>query len=891
MEENRKEGVFQKREIVSKEGKNLVNLRQSGESNKGFQKTHDESPEFDQSESFPSEPAVERRNGGEKTRSANVSSGILDKITEYGIYLLIFFMPLFISPLPTEAYEFGKSFLFCFGAVALFLIWTLDSIFIKKRIRFSKSPLTLSFVAFLVVLCASSYYSIDRASSFLGYNGNFYGSFVFYLAMFAFYMVFVSVSATKGSSRVISKSISALILSALVVTVASLPYYFGYNYLPFFGTAFAGFNLVSGYFHVFAIYLLVMLFVILYDLSSCGKGRPKRKILDVLTGLLVLVNIFLIDWPMVYLIIFVLCAVLMIFGGAIKKETFSNRSELMVLAMIIFSSVLFVSSVNLTAVMSGGISVGTSSSVSNMVGDLLGVNIENKDGSLQNGFGVATALDVAESSLADRTMLGSGLGTYYYDFFRYKSADYNNGDNWALWFSKAYNEILEKVSTIGILGILAYLFLIGMALMLFVKNMKTMKHSEFLLVAFLSLIVFQFLFLETTMLRFLLGLFLAFAAAGKFIADEADDAAGKIEADMMTVVVDNKKLSGGAISFAGVIVLLVCSTSLVMGIQMFKAEARYKAAINATDVMALDTESLAEIMTLTPYRGDYASGLSGIYLARAYQTANVVENDQESANKLAAEVNNALFYTKKAVEVAPMNLLYWENYSYVYKSLKALGMEEGNDKALEGYEEAVKLCPNDPILRTEMGSLYLEEYLRDENDGDKRTDIDNAKSQLEKSQEIKADYAATAVALATAYSYEDEKDKSLAQIDMAYRIGGLDVESVIKIAMLFYNQGEKDKAKEALAPVISADAENPDAHYILGTIYKEEKKYKEALDEFKIVAKSSPDDESVTANIKELENLAKGGSTVPTSTDQDDEDDNDDEGDADNEDEDQDDNQ
>jgi tetratricopeptide (TPR) repeat protein len=857
MEENKKEGTFQNRRI-SLEKKNLVNLRQNsaaGNQRGGYVEPEDN---FD-AESFKAAAEPVRERGPINRKAESKRSGILDKLTEQGMYLLIFLMPLFILPFSVEAYEFNKSFLLVFGSVVLFFIWALDAIFIKKRIIFSKSLLTASFIFYLLALLASVFFSVDTPSSIWGYSGNFSDSFVFYAGTFIFYMVFVSLAAIKGAKRVITKSISALIYSALLASVAALPYYFGFTQLPGFGGAVAGFNPVSGYSHAFAIYLLVMLFVILYDFSSNGLGRA-RKIVDILAMLAIIVNIILIDWPVIYLMVFVLCVALVFFGGAREKEDVAHGVESVIPLMMIFSSLFFISSVNLNEIMVGKLSMGNSSSIGSMVREAAGINMSNLNTSVQNGFGLGEALKIANVSLSERPVLGSGLGTYYYDFFKYKSVDFNNSPNWTLGFNKAYNEILEKISTIGVLGVLAYCLLAVLAFLLVMKNAKTEKNGEFLMVAFLSLLLFQFLFFETSILKFLFVLFLAIASAGK-LAAAAD---GKYANEIVSFDIQGKSMSGGVISVFGVIVILVCSTSMALGIQIFRAEAKYVSVINAGDPQSVDTADMEEVVRLNPYKGDYAAGISGIYLSRVRQLVNLNRDDQDTLNQITNEANSALTYAAKAVEVSPNNMLLWENYSYIYKSIDSLGMDGANKWAIKGYEKAIELAPNDPTLRTELSKLYLTQYEKDKNDEDKKADLEKAKAELIKSQELKSDYVDTALELALVYSYEKDGDKMLEQVDRASQMRGLSVVSAVEIGRLYYNAGAMDKAKNALLEVVSesVDPNNADAHYILGTIYKEEKKYAEALEEYKIVEKFNPDNKGLQEVIKEVENLiANNGKT------------------------------
>jgi cytochrome c-type biogenesis protein CcmH/NrfG len=66
---------------------------------------------------------------------------------------------------------------------------------------------------------------------------------------------------------------------------------------------------------------------------------------------------------------------------------------------------------------------------------------------------------------------------------------------------------------------------------------------------------------------------------------------------------------------------------------------------------------------------------------------------------------------------------------------------------------------------------------------------------------------------------------------------------------------EKAKAADALSAVIKVSPKNSDAHYILGIIYKEQKKYPEAFAEFKTVAELNPGNVEVSGKVQETESL------------------------------------
>ena len=112
--------------------------------------------------------------------------------------------------------------------------------------------------------------------------------------------------------------------------------------------------------------------------------------------------------------------------------------------------------------------------------------------------------------------LGSGIGTYFYDFAKFKPVEFNQNPLWQVRFDRPGNHISEILATLGLLGLLSYMALVGMFLLIS-WLMITAPKSKFsifnfqfsILVAFSALVVAQFFYYQNTVLAFLFWLFLA----------------------------------------------------------------------------------------------------------------------------------------------------------------------------------------------------------------------------------------------------------------------------------------------------------------------------------------------------------------------------------------------
>lgn len=96
-----------------------------------------------------------------------------------------------------------------------------------------------------------------------------------------------------------------------------------------------------------------------------------------------------------------------------------------------------------------------------------------------------------------------------------------------------------------------------------------------------------------------------------------------------------------------------------------------------------------------------ASALSGT--ASASATPEQVKKDRDTATQL---VQQAIREAKLAVNLAPSNILVWENIAAVYQELT--GVAQGADQwTVAAYQQAMQLDPTNPALRLRLGGAFV----------------------------------------------------------------------------------------------------------------------------------------------------------------------------------------
>ena len=150
------------------------------------------------------------------------------------------------------------------------------------------------------------------------------------------------------------------------------------------------------------------------------------------------------------------------------------------------------------------------------------------------------------------------------------------------------------------------------------------------------------------------------------------------------------------------------------------------------------------------------------------------------------DLPNAIIYYTDAFNLNPKKVEFLEKIAMFYHKIGE------TPKAIKAYEDYIATEPADYILRKvykNLGIFY-------QNMGQ----IDKAILAFENSLALKSDK------------------------DIAFTVGHL-----------YYDKGDYSAAKQFLQDVLSIDQNNPQAHYYMGKIYREEEQWSKAISEFELI--------------------------------------------------------
>jgi tetratricopeptide (TPR) repeat protein len=214
-----------------------------------------------------------------------------------------------------------------------------------------------------------------------------------------------------------------------------------------------------------------------------------------------------------------------------------------------------------------------------------------------------------------------------------------------------------------------------------------------------------------------------------------------------------------------VTISIVLAASFFVG-KVYAAElAFYRSLLAAQRNNGTETYNLQrQVLQLNPQMARYhiaysqtnlaiANALALSFAAEATQSARTGELDENNRQLIATLVQQAIREGKVAVNLAPTSVIAWENLARIYQSLTPIA--QGADAwAIASYQQAVALDPTNPILRLDLGGMYI----RQEN-------YDSAIQQFVIATQMKLDFSNAHYNLANAYRLNGQYDKAATELE------------------------------------------------------------------------------------------------------------------------------
>lgn len=478
--------------------------------------------------------------------------------------------------------------------------------------------------------------------------------------------------------------------------------------------------------------------------------------------------------------------------------------------------------------------------------------------------------------------LGSGPGTFGYDWARYKDPSINQTIFWGIRFNQGYSWVATLVPTLGVLGTLAFLIFLGAAIFAFLRRLLSPRGEEMIMaralfLGFVALVLAGFLYPATfTQVLFLfltIGLLLALAAE-----DEGEEQANFWRVRNLLIKFENP----WAVFISSLVVIFFVS----MGIAALYLETGKIRAALAREAGAAafgrgdPASAMRQFEKSVSLDSNNPRGLQMLVLARVEQIRGIIQRASAGENvqqEFQGTVAVAIQNSQQALALYPQEPVFWRVQGSLYEMI--IPFITGSERfAVESYQKAGELDPQNPVVWSDLGRAYLVfaervQLLLNQGQGPKaeleqvrQAALAEAEKAFQKATEVKPDFAQAHFLLAQTAVRQGNIRNAIRAVEQARQAAPLDIGIAFQLGLLYYQTDDLANAEGEFLRAVSLNENYSNARYFLGLIYDRREERDKAIREFEKVRIFNPDNEeikTILANLRAKKKALSGIAPPP----------------------------
>lgn len=727
----------------------------------------------------------------------------------------IFLLPVFLIPAPWFPLQLGKLALFSVLALAAMLLFVIGGGLGGLACHRGARASALVYLLPLAYL-ASYWFSTDRAVGFSGYAFESDTVVFIFLAAAAFLLSF-ALFRRLSSLTVLLYSLMA---AAGVVFVFQLVSILGGTRVLSALFSDSTVNLV-GKWNDLGLLCGMALVVLVAVLETAPLSALRRTILSLIAAADVLF-LAVVQFPTIWWLTLVSCAI-------VGAWTFFSRGRAGMRALPWVSIAGMAVSVLLLlwgAIVGGGLT------------KVFPVS------SLEVRPALSTTLDIVRSShgaSVERFLVGTGPQTFSDNWFLYKPLAVNQSQFWNLDFNVGYSTLATALGTVGVLGALAWLIplilaLIGGARILRFKQLSPEETKLGLMACLLSLYAWGSIVLYVPSEDLLL---LSFVLAGA-----AFGISGKLS-QQQAGIEPRARLGGALVVWA---VYGICIVLLALA--AWTSVRRYMSEVYVNQgLAALQQNNSERADSLAARARDADAGRDAVQLSVLAGISRMQAIVQSTSTPSAAVQSNFTAIAQKTIAFAqsgaasyPSDYQAYVALGRVYDLLASLGVAGAYQSAKTAYQSAVVHNPTDPELPLAIARLEAGQ-------GNKQSTMEALQSALK----LKPDYTDAILFAVQLYVADKDITNAIAAAKAAVQSAPGVASIWFELGLLYYSANDMPDAAIALGQAVQLVPDYANAKYFLGLAYAAENRTADAIQQFKDLSISNPGNTEVQLILSNLQ--------------------------------------
>lgn len=485
---------------------------------------------------------------------------------------------------------------------------------------------------------------------------------------------------------------------------------------------------------------------------------------------------------------------------------------------------------------------------------------------------------IARQTLQQHPLVGSGPGTWMYDYASYRSLAVNISQFWTIRFERGLTTFLTLFATIGLVGIALWLLLLASAVAKSASHLVRERDDD----AWQAYLTVFSGWATAASVAF----FYNFNVAHHFVFWLLLALLGSLVTRSWVKWDTRKSVIASSLLAGTFIIACVLSISTVwLTAQRMVADGKYAAAVIAYRADKPIAESIAKLtsaVALNRLDDAYYRNLSQAYLIQASQLLQG-PNTEDRASKLDLAIRQALAMAKRATDVSPMNVDNWFNDARVLRSIASF-TPGADEQAIALYREALKREPGNPTYLDEIGELYIlradayasrlqspDEKVRKDAETSIAVELGKAAEVLNQAIQLKPDYATAHYDLGLVYERQGKLPDAIKRLEHVLSMDDKNVGIAFQLAILYYRNNEKDRSAALFERIVAFDPNYANARWYLSTLYEERGRFDDAIEQVKKVKELNPGNTTVEERIvtlteeRDAKKAATGGLPRPVS--------------------------
>jgi len=448
-----------------------------------------------------------------------------------------------------------------------------------------------------------------------------------------------------------------------------------------------------------------------------------------------------------------------------------------------------------------------------------------------------TGWSVVKQSLLDRPLFGAGPETFGSVFTSERPVRYNQTDQWNLRFVRSTSELTHLLSTVGILGTVAFLgpLLVGMFLIIrsvFGRRERSAGRDLVLV------IVLPLLILGAWRTWSVIMVWLMVVALLLIDEPRAEPSRFRLKA--------HRAMHPTVTAIVGLVLALG-------GLVMIGRAAAADHLVGRSQQLLENDLAAAEQSLRQAWQLDASHPAADALLASALlQRASAELTAGQPVETVQRSVDEALLLLRDAMTKAPLDVTAVERLIDGYRAVASLS--PGTENVIPDlYARARQLDPANPSVAAEAGQYFLTLPVPAADDTETTNWPDRARQQFAEALDLKPDYAIARLGLAQSLEALGRLEDAQASYDqlLVETNGALDAHYAV--GDWYLRQNKLEEAAAQYAQVLAQEPRHANAHYQLSVVYEKQGKIAEAMAEIEEVMKDNPENAELVQRLAELQ--------------------------------------